>query len=466
MDEAAQLSVACEFEGSVVGDQRRLKRLMQMASAMSDDPSASIPAATKTTAALEAAYRFLGNEAVSMDGILEGHIQQTVARASLEAVTLAVHDTTVFKFEGQREGLGPVPGGRGFLGNFTLLVTPGEARTPLGVIALQKWTREEDRRKQRNKKKKQKKQLKSGQSFEAARWKQGVALAEQRVDGCSSLIHVMDRDGDSYDLWAQLQADNHRFVIRNSRNRKVADGSSLVESVAGAKVVVEREVVVSRRAKSKIPDERKQAQPRERRLARLAVSGQAVTIKRPVNCLKTLPSTLKINFVHVRELGTNGTDDPVDWMLGTTEPIETAEEIERVVDTYRSRWVIEDYFKALKTGCDYQNRQLESEQTLSNALAIFVPIAWRLLLLRSLSRSSEDTPASEVLTDTQIKILVAEAKGKLPRMPTVRQALLAVAGLGGHIKNNGEPGWLVLGRGFQYLLILERGWNSAQRSDQ
>ena len=215
-----------------------------------------------------------------------------------------------------------------------------------------------------------------------------------------------------------------------------------------------------------MPDSRKQAQSRAGRLARLALSGQTVTIKRPVSCLKTLPSTLKINFVHVREIGTNGTDEPVDWILATSEPIGTAEEIERVVDIYRSRWVIEDYFKALKTGCDYENRQLESEQTLTNALAIFVPIAWRLLLLRSLSRSSAEAPASEVLTATQIKVLVAETKGKLPPMPTVRQALLAIAGLGGHIKNNGEPGWLVLGRGFQYLLILEKGWNSAQRSDQ
>ncbi len=41
---------------------------------------------------------------------------------------------------------------------------------------------------------------------------------------------------------------------------------------------------------------------------------------------------------------------------------------------------------------------------------------------------------------------------RLARHPTAHEALLAVAALGGHIKSNGPPGWLVLHRGFQDLL--------------
>jgi hypothetical protein len=40
---------------------------------------------------------------------------------------------------------------------------------------------------------------------------------------------------------------------------------------------------------------------------------------------------------------------------------------------------------------------------------------------------------------------------------TIREAMLAIAALGGHIKNNGDPGWAVLGRGYEDLLLLERG---------
>ena len=38
----------------------------------------------------------------------------------------------------------------------------------------------------------------------------------------------------------------------------------------------------------------------------------------------------------------------------------------------------------------------------------------------------------------------------------------AIAALGAHIKNNGPPGWLVLGRGFDTLLTLELGWLAAK----
>jgi len=475
MDGAAQINVVREFEGSDLGDVRRQGRLKWMARAFASNPSASFPTATKTHAGLEATYRFLRNKAVAMDGILAGHYEQTAERAASEGDVLAVHDTTIFQFdgEGKRKGLGPIHGhGQGFFGHVTLLVAPGEARRPLGVIAVTKWTRPEGGQKKATKKGQKKTEkattTKSGQSFEAERWKKNAALAEERVAQRCSLVHVMDREGDSYDLWAALMLAKSRFVIRNSRERVLDEGHYPKETIAGAKTVVERDVQLSRRKKSPIANGRKQPPQRAGRPARLALSAETVTIRRPINCLKELPATLTLNVVHVLEVGTNGDEPPVDWTLVTTEPIATVEDIERVVDMYRSRWVIEDYFKVLKTGCAYEQRQLESEHTLSNALGIFIPIAWQLLLLRSLSRETADAPASEALTSTQIEVLVAWSNGKLPRMPTVRQALLAVAGLGGHIKNNGEPGWLVLLRGFQYLLVLTEGWKIAKtkRSDQ
>src|SRR5216684_4903847 len=82
----------------------------------------------------------------------------------------------------------------------------------------------------------------------------------------------------------------------------------------------------------------------------------------------------------------------------------------------------------------------------------------RLLLLRHLARNAPKRPASDALTPTQLVVLHATAKRPLPKRPTVRDAMLAVAGLGGHLPRNGDPGWLVLGRGMQDLLLLEFGW--------
>lgn len=459
MDEAAQLNVVREFEKSILGDPRRRDRLQKLAESLAVAPAASFPAATKTDAALEAAYRFLRNKSVSMEGILAGHYAQTVERAAAESLVLAVHDTTAFKFKGNRDGLGPLHGrGQGFQGHFSLLVRPGEARFVLGVIAVQTWVRPVGG---------QEITETPGQSLEASRWKRGAEMAEQRLDGRCSVIHVMDREGDSYDLWAELMTRGSRFVIRNSRPRKLASGEMLSEVIERGTTVVEREVQLSGRRAVNDLFHRRRNPARETRLARLAISAQSVVLPRPLNCVEHLPESIRLNFVHVREVDTNGSEPPVDWVLATTEPIDSIADIERVVDTYRSRWVIEEYFKALKTGCDYERRQLESEHTLSNGLALFVPIAWQLLLLRSLSReSTDDLPATQVLTETQLSALAAEVGNKLPKQPTVRQAMLAIAGLGGHIKNNGEPGWLVLGRGFHFLLILERGWKASKRSDQ
>ena len=95
---------------------------------------------------------------------------------------------------------------------------------------------------------------------------------------------------------------------------------------------------------------------------------------------------------------------------------------------------------------------------------MFVPIAWRLLRLRTLSRSDANAPASLALTPTMITCLrhAMRRRGReLPQEPTVRDGLLGVAAIGGHIKNNGEPGWIVIGRGFDKLLALVEGYEAA-----
>src|SRR6185295_1193455 len=104
----------------------------------------------------------------------------------------------------------------------------------------------------------------------------------------------------------------------------------------------------------------------------------------------------------------------LQWFLLTDLPIATSEEIAFAVDCYRARWTIEEYFKALKTGCQYEKRQLESAHSLLNALAVLAPVAWRLLLLRYLARHAPDRPATDALTPKQLEVLQAVAKRPLP----------------------------------------------------
>ncbi len=111
--------------------------------------------------------------------------------------------------------------------------------------------------------------------------------------------------------------------------------------------------------------------------------------------------------------------------------------------------MIEEYFKALKTGCSYERRQLETRGALLNALALFTPIAVGLLRLRSIARMKTQATASDVLSPHQLQALrYLSDKFRAEKSATAEKAFDASAALGGHLPQNGNPGWQVLWKGF------------------
>ena len=152
----------------------------------------------------------------------------------------------------------------------------------------------------------------------------------------------------------------------------------------------------------------------------------------------------------------------VEWMLLTTEPCSTATEIARVVDLYRARWMVEDFFKTLKTVCKVEERQFESRHALLNVLALFLPIATHLLWLRTCARDTPDAPATDAFSLLQLEVLKHMSHRKMPEHPTAREAIWVLAGLGGHIANNGWPGPQVLARSFVALVHAVATWQLAQ----
>src|SRR5258708_4236298 len=303
---------------------------------------------------------------------------------------------------------------------------------------------------------------------EKARWWDQVKVAAERLGDRRSLLHVMDREADDYALLAHLVEGDHRFIIRSSHDRLLVESSSLdarklAQAVVQIECTVEREAKLSRRAdKGRSPKQKKIHPARRQRTARLAVGAMPITLKRPQPQPATLPASLTLNVVRVWEPDPPAGEEPTEWLLYTTDPIDSAEDLLRVVDRYRARWTVEEYFKALKTGCAFSDRQLGDYEGLVNALAVFVPIACRSLALRSIARSNPDAPALRVLDPDELDVLRSLGRKPLPAPPTVREVLLAVAALGGHIKWSGDPGWLTLSRGFAELLTLTRGWRAAK----
>jgi phage baseplate assembly protein gpV len=363
---------------------------------------------------------------------------------------------------------------KGFFGHFALAVAWGTNR-PLGVLGMKTFSRTE-KKYSRGTRAAYLRRLRHDPTKESLRWGDLVEQVESELRGCPAVpIHVMDRESDSYVLIARMRAVGARFVIRATAKRKLFPlGAG--EPVAGDYEdwknfpdVVEREVPLSPRRRSS-PYYCKGRHPvREGRIARLRFSAKSIRVKRCSNIPTKWPSSFELNAVRVYEVDAPPGEEPVEWLLLTTEPIDTATKVAQVVDTYRARWTIEEYFKALKTGCAMEQRQLESYWTLKNALAVLAPIAWKILLLRSLERGADDVPLHELATDAQVDVLREFSPRPPGRTPTTATVMQAIAALGGHLSSNGRPGWQVLWRGYEELLTLERAWTAGQRrarSDQ
>lgn len=472
---SARVSVVNEFSRAELGDRRLHERLAGIVATLERRPDAGFPQLLQSEAELEGFYRFVRNGRVSLSKLLDPHVEATFGRcvdlAADGRPVLAVHDTTEFRFGGEveREGLGRLQqSGHGFFGHFTLAVTPGEHRQALGILRVKPWSRTGVCTASLVRQKKLKYSETHDLPKEQERWAEGVRDVDKYARDVLSLIHVMDSEADDYALISELVGAGSRFVIRLCQDRLVgedkASAQRISQALEGASFAAERTVRLARRTRHPGGNRRRQI-ARDEREARLSISAVSLTFRRPHQAKRGLVESVSVNVVRVVEENTPEGCVPVEWQLATTEPIATVQQVLAVVDHYRARWMIEEYFKALKTGCAFEKRQLESAKTLQAALGLFVPIAWGLLRLRTTARVTPDAPATNLATPTELLVLRAATRGKLAVNATAREVMLAIAGLGGHIKNNGDPGWQVLGRGYVHLRMLVEGFELA-RSDQ
>ena len=379
----------------------------------------------------------------------------TLERCRAEHVVIVAHDTTEFSFSTPRTGLGRInDAGQGFFAHVALAVSADGERRPLGVLGLNTFTRLAPPKREKHT------ENIPEQERESFRWRALATEVETLIQGTAEAIHVMDSEADSYDLLAALLTEDQRFVIRLKHDRGIRDEDGerirLSEALPELKGRFTRDVALSARSAPHHKERgRKRNAGRTSRLATLEFSACPVSFVAPTTA--NGKDDLELNLVCVNEVNAPLGAEPVSWLLITSEPIGSNADIERLVDAYRARWPIEELFKALKTGCALEQRQLESLPTLLNALAVLIPIAFELLAMRTAARTDPNRPASALLRPTQLLILERHKDTRLPPKAAARAAFLAIARLGGHITNNGDPGWIVLGRGYQKLLDLEEG---------
>src|SRR6266853_3087848 len=209
-----------EFADAELGDERRTKRLVELANVLGQHPTAALPEACSDGGMLKAAYRFFDNDAIETQDMLQSHIESTYRRLDQVPLVLAVQDTTEVNWTGQpaTQGLGPLvhPACRGLLVHTTLALTP--ERVPLGLLAQLVWARDPDDVGKRARRK----QLPISQK-ESQKWLHSLDAVYTARDCCPTthLISVGDREADVYDVLAAPRPVGVDLLIRASWNRCV-----------------------------------------------------------------------------------------------------------------------------------------------------------------------------------------------------------------------------------------------------
>lgn len=465
-----------ELQTAQLGDERRNGRLLQLMEQLASNPSSSFASMCSSEAELEALYRFMRNVNIDWQQVLEPHIEMSCARAREAGQVLALHDTSTVRVADDAQLDSYIQTGkRGFFAHMSLLIDGNDARRPLGVVSAELMTRRKSQRRTKTKKGRAMSGAETSklQDRESLRWQRAVEETQHRLQGVD-IIHVMDREGDNYELLSKLCQTNCDFVIRQCKDRRarMSDAESelwekleqVLQQAADTKLT--RQVVVGKRKAKTAPGADKASPARAMRSAHLRLACGTVELKKP-NYLPMsagYPPSLTVQVVRVYEPRPPKGQTPIEWVLLTSLPVQHPEDVERVVDIYRQRWLIEEFFKALKTGCGYGRRRLTNPQSIFNSFAIFVPVAWKALAIRRLADGSGQ-PVHRVLDAAELAVLRAKARDArkpLSHKPTAEQVLALVARMGGHRKSSGPPGWLTLMRGTEKLQTLAEGWRIAR----
>ena len=161
--------------------------------------------------------------------------------------------------------------------------------------------------------------------------------------------------------------------------------------------------------------------------------------------------------VETREVDPPKGVKPLHWVVWTSLPVTSFDDAWQIIEYYERRWLIEEFHKAIKTGCRLEARQFMEAHRLEAVAAFTSVLAVRLLQLKTVATTSPDLPAERVVPKIWLKMLGALRKRKLT---TVRDFFRHLAGLGGFLmrKRDGNPGWITLWRGLDKLLLAIRGY--------
>lgn len=449
---AAQVAAATRLP-----DARLNARLQQLLLHFDNKPLDAIPQAMNDCHQAKATYRFLSNERFDANDLLAGLTSVTVSKLRGQSVVYVAHDTTTFSYSSLKytTGLGSISDSetaRGILCHSSLaLQSNGVA---LGLLHQHYWVRDELPLSPPP--------LRSSQDKESVKWLHGVEAAESALADLGEaerprLIHLMDREGDIYEVLDKIVSLGHGAIIRRYQARQVEESPGDADQALGRAPLVAR-LTLKLKAGHGCPARTAVVELRSRRLT-----------LRPPGRRRRRGQGLPWTMVEVREVEVPaGVAEPIHWLLWTTAPARTKKQIVQVIAGYTLRWRVEDLHLTWKQGCRVEQLQLETCARLQKALVLYAGVAVRILRLRDLARREPAASCTEVLTEEEWQVLYVHATGKAVSsslaVPTVLEVTKWLGRLGGHLgrKRDGLPGVRTLWRGWRDLSLLVAGYRAGR----
>lgn len=464
------------FGHAQLGDKRRTKKLVALADLMSRRPGGALPQKLNNPKDLKAFYRLMNREEVTHKAILDAHRMATFEQIqACDSPVLILHDATELDFTRHfcvAEEMGQIGNGnhRGYIVQNSLAVDSKTRRVlglanqvlhhradvPSNETLAQKRVRE---------------------SRESLLWLKGT----EPLSGDRKLIDVCDQGADTFEFFENEVNSGRRFVIRCAYDRGIhighgdaadSDSSYLRTYARTLPTVGTWELQVTSRAPNKSPNKkgkkRKGKKPpretaaRTARTATMAVSYAAIQIKPPGKKHGLHGrDPLKVWVVRVWEVDPPEGQERLEWFLITNEVVESFGAAYRVVGWYEMRWIVEEYHKGKKTGCQIESPQFTTEDRLQPAIALISIVTLTLLEMRDASRRADakTRPATEIISEDYVSVLSAWRHGKLYKDWTIYDFFYALARLGGHQnrKSDHPPGWQTIWRGWNDLQAMVTG---------
>ena len=450
-----------ELATARIFDGRLRRRMYQVTRNFAAQAQALVPQASNGSAAeAKGTYRFFKNRRVTMDALLQGHVEATLERSRDHHVVLSVQDTTYLNYTAHSpEGAGPIGPTRdvGLILHGTVAFTV--AGTPLGVLDAQCWARDPNQRGKRHKRN----QLPIEEKETMAWLRSYRAVADaQRLCPRTMFVSVGDRESDIFDLFHEATAtqDGPKLLVRaeRSRRRKTLDAESddhayLWERLKKQPVAGYQQLYIPKRP------------GRPQRTAKIAVHYASVRLQQPVRS-KLQP--VQVWAVYAQEVDSGpAVKEPIEWMLLTTVQVSSFDDAIERLRWYTLRWGIELFHRILKSCCRIEDRLLDDTESLKKCLALDLIVAWRIHVLMKASRETPDALCTEFVEEDEWKLLHAAIHKQPPPQtpPPLRTVVHMIAKLGGFLgrKRDADPGMITLWRGLIRLNAMLFGARAALR---